>query len=162
MDEKNWEVSLVRRVTSVELLYAPIWRERAEARECPGNFCDRVEKLSWLTLSEATVGIAMGGARCCSRGGACHSRSPRFDQMAEIRCPLAALTLVVANLCSGIAVYIDQPGGRVRNPEFRPSETPTPASETDHHDKKLIDIHPVNRFEPLGRLCNGSTTAADS
>jgi hypothetical protein len=49
--------------------------------------------------------------------------------------PLAALTLVVAILCSGIAVYIAQPGGRVRHPEFRPSETPTPASETDHHDK---------------------------
>jgi len=28
-----------------------------------------------------------------------------------------------------------QPGGRVRHPEFRPSETPTPASETDHKDK---------------------------
>ena len=50
--------------------------------------------------------------------------------------PLAALTLVVAILCSGIAVYIAQPDGRIRHPEFRPSETPTPASETDHHDKK--------------------------
>jgi hypothetical protein len=50
--------------------------------------------------------------------------------------PLAALTLVVAIFCSGIAVYIAQPGGRVRHPEFRPSETPTPVSETDHHDKK--------------------------
>jgi len=49
--------------------------------------------------------------------------------------PLAALTLVVAIFCSGIAVYIAQPGGRVRHPEFRPSETSTPASETDHHDK---------------------------
>jgi hypothetical protein len=46
---------------------------------------------------------------------------------------LATLTLVVAILCSGIAIYIAQPGGRVRHPEFRPSETP--ASETDHHDK---------------------------
>jgi hypothetical protein len=36
--------------------------------------------------------------------------------------PLAALTLVVAILCSGIAVYIAQPGGRIRHPEFRPSE----------------------------------------
>jgi dolichol kinase len=50
--------------------------------------------------------------------------------------PLAALTLVVAILCSGIAVYIAQPGGRVRHPEFRPSETRIPGSETDHHDKK--------------------------
>jgi hypothetical protein len=50
--------------------------------------------------------------------------------------PLAALTLVVAILCSGIAVYIAQAGGRVRHPEFRPSEPPPPASETDHHDKK--------------------------
>jgi hypothetical protein len=49
--------------------------------------------------------------------------------------PLAVLTLVAAILCSGIAVYIAQPGGRVRHPEFRPSETPTPASETDHKDK---------------------------
>jgi hypothetical protein len=49
--------------------------------------------------------------------------------------PLAAVTLVVAILCSGIAVYIAQAGGRVRHPEFRPNETPTPASETDHHDK---------------------------
>ena len=49
--------------------------------------------------------------------------------------PLAALTLVVAIFCSGIAVYIAQPGGRVRHPEFRPSETQSPSSETDHHDK---------------------------
>ena len=49
--------------------------------------------------------------------------------------PLVALTLVVTILCSGIAIYIAQAGGRVRHPEFRPSETPTPASETDHHDK---------------------------
>jgi len=49
--------------------------------------------------------------------------------------PLAALTLVVAILCSGIAVYIAQAGGRVRHAEFRPSETPTPASETDHQGK---------------------------
>jgi hypothetical protein len=48
---------------------------------------------------------------------------------------LAALTLVVAILCSGIAVYIAQAGGRVRHPEFRPSETPSPSSENDHHDK---------------------------
>jgi hypothetical protein len=50
--------------------------------------------------------------------------------------PLTVLTLVVAILCSGIAVYIAQPGGRIRHPEFRPSETPTPASETDHRDKQ--------------------------
>jgi len=49
--------------------------------------------------------------------------------------PLAVLTLVVAIFCFGIAVYIAQPGGRVRHPEFRPSETPTPAAETDHRDK---------------------------
>jgi hypothetical protein len=49
--------------------------------------------------------------------------------------PSAALTLVVAILCSVIAVYIAQPGGRVRHPEFRPGETPSPTSETDHHDK---------------------------
>ena len=48
--------------------------------------------------------------------------------------PLAALTLVVAILCSGIAVYIAQPGGRVRHPEFRTSDTPAPSTEM-HHDK---------------------------
>jgi hypothetical protein len=48
--------------------------------------------------------------------------------------PLAALTLVVAILCSGIAVYIAQPGGRVRHPEFRTSDTPDPSTEM-HHDK---------------------------
>ena len=48
---------------------------------------------------------------------------------------LAALTLVVAILCSGIAVYIAQTGGRVRHPEFRPSETQSPSSENDHQDK---------------------------
>ena len=49
--------------------------------------------------------------------------------------PLATLTLVIAIFCSGIAVYIAQPGGRVRHPEFRPSETPTPPSESDRNDK---------------------------
>ena len=49
--------------------------------------------------------------------------------------PLAVLTLVIAVLCSGIAVYIAQPGGRVRHPEFRPSEIPTPPSESDRNDK---------------------------
>jgi hypothetical protein len=49
--------------------------------------------------------------------------------------PLAVLTLMAAILCSGLAVYIAQPGGRVRHPEFRPSETPTAASETDHKDE---------------------------
>jgi hypothetical protein len=49
--------------------------------------------------------------------------------------PLAVLTLLAAILCSAIAVYIAQPGGRVRHPEFRPNETPTPSSETDHQDK---------------------------
>ena len=48
--------------------------------------------------------------------------------------PLAALTLVVAILCSGIAVYIAQPGGRVRHPEFRTSDTPAPSTEM-RHDK---------------------------
>jgi hypothetical protein len=50
--------------------------------------------------------------------------------------PLAALTLVAAILCSGIAAYIALPGGRIRHPEFRPTETPTPASESDHKDSQ--------------------------
>lgn len=49
--------------------------------------------------------------------------------------PLTAVTLAVALICFGLAVYIAQAGGRVRHPEFRPSETPTPASETDHQGK---------------------------
>src|SRR5260370_18347189 len=39
--------------------------------------------------------------------------------------PLAALTLVVAILCSGSAVYIAEIVGGVRHPEFRPHEAPT-------------------------------------
>jgi hypothetical protein len=49
--------------------------------------------------------------------------------------PLALATLAVALLCSGLAVYIAQAGGEVRHPELRPSETPTPASGSDHQDK---------------------------
>jgi hypothetical protein len=47
--------------------------------------------------------------------------------------PLAGVTLVAALICSGIAVYIAQPGGRIRHSEFRPSGTPVPSAET-HHD----------------------------
>jgi hypothetical protein len=47
--------------------------------------------------------------------------------------PLIAVTLTVALLCSGLAVYIAQAGGRVRHPEFRPSESPAPAPESHHH-----------------------------
>jgi len=46
--------------------------------------------------------------------------------------PLAALILVVAILCSGIAVYIAQPCGRVRHSEFRTSDTPAPSTEMQH------------------------------
>jgi hypothetical protein len=49
--------------------------------------------------------------------------------------PLSAVTLTLAIISSGIAIYIAQAGGRVRHPEFRPSESPTPASETDHQGK---------------------------
>jgi len=49
--------------------------------------------------------------------------------------PLAAITLVVAVLCSGIVAYIAQPGGQVRHPEFRPSESPTPSLETHHRSE---------------------------
>jgi dolichol kinase len=50
--------------------------------------------------------------------------------------PLAALTLVVAILCSGIAIYIAQAGGRVRHPEFRPSESPSSSPEPHHHNEQ--------------------------
>jgi dolichol kinase len=49
--------------------------------------------------------------------------------------PLTAVTLAVALICSGLAVYIAQAGGRVRHAEFRPSESPTPSPESDRHDK---------------------------
>jgi hypothetical protein len=49
---------------------------------------------------------------------------------------LAAATLVAAIVCSVVAAYIAVPGGRVRHPEFRPAETPTPASEVDHTDRQ--------------------------
>jgi hypothetical protein len=49
--------------------------------------------------------------------------------------PLAAITLVLAVRCSGIVVYIAQPGGQVRHPEFRLGENPTPSSESDRNDK---------------------------
>jgi hypothetical protein len=49
--------------------------------------------------------------------------------------PLSAVTLAVAVICSCIAVYIAQPGGRVRHPEFRPSDTPAPSTEM-RHDKQ--------------------------
>ena len=48
--------------------------------------------------------------------------------------PLAAVTLAVAVICVGIAIYIAQPGYRIRHPEFRSSETLAPYSETHPHD----------------------------
>ena len=38
--------------------------------------------------------------------------------------PLVAVTLAVAIICAGIAIYIAQPGCQVRHPEFRTSQTP--------------------------------------
>src|SRR4029077_11172360 len=49
--------------------------------------------------------------------------------------PLSAVTLALVIICSGIAIYIAQAGGQIRHPEFRPSESPTPASESDHQGK---------------------------
>ena len=40
--------------------------------------------------------------------------------------PLTAVTLAVAVICAGIAIYIAQAGGPIRHPEFRTSETPDP------------------------------------
>jgi hypothetical protein len=51
----------------------------------------------------------------------------------KVGLPLAAVTLAAAVICSGIAVYIAQPGGRIRHPEFRSSDTPVPSAEM-HHD----------------------------
>jgi hypothetical protein len=76
--------------------------------------------------------------------------------------PLAALTLVVAILCSGIAVYIAQPGGRVRHPEFRQVKLQIQPLKPITATKNESIFYPVNRFEPLSRLYNGSSTAADS
>ena len=48
--------------------------------------------------------------------------------------PLAVVTLAGAVICSGIAIYIAQPGGRIRHSEFRPSGTTTPSPEMHHDD----------------------------
>jgi hypothetical protein len=40
--------------------------------------------------------------------------------------PLTAVTLAVAVLCAGIAIYIAQAGGQVRHSEFQTSQTPNP------------------------------------
>ena len=44
----------------------------------------------------------------------------------KIGLPLTAVTLAVAVICAGIAIYIAQPGGQIRHPEFRTSEIPDP------------------------------------
>jgi hypothetical protein len=44
--------------------------------------------------------------------------------------PLSAVTLAFAIICSGIAIYIAQAGGRVRHSEFRPNDTASPSFET--------------------------------
>jgi hypothetical protein len=49
--------------------------------------------------------------------------------------PLAGLTLIVAILCSGMAIYVAQAGGPIRHPEFRPSESPAPSQETHQHNE---------------------------
>jgi hypothetical protein len=38
--------------------------------------------------------------------------------------PLTALRFILALVCSGIAVYIAQPGGQIRHPEFRAEQSP--------------------------------------
>ena len=52
--------------------------------------------------------------------------------------PLAVVTLAAAVICFGLSLYIAQEGGRVRHPEFRPtetSETPKPSSKTSSHNE---------------------------
>ena len=49
--------------------------------------------------------------------------------------PLSAVTLAVTVIFAGIAIYIAQPGYRIRHPEFRPSESLTPYSKTHQHDE---------------------------
>jgi len=49
--------------------------------------------------------------------------------------PLTAAALVLALACFALSLYIAQEGGRVRHPEFRPSESPTPSSESNHHNE---------------------------
>jgi hypothetical protein len=49
--------------------------------------------------------------------------------------PLTITTLAVALICFSLSVYIAQPGGQVRHPEFRPSENATPSPETHHHNE---------------------------
>jgi dolichol kinase len=48
--------------------------------------------------------------------------------------PLAIATLIMALICSGLAVYIATPGGEIRHPEFRENKPPTErkAAPTEH------------------------------
>ena len=54
--------------------------------------------------------------------------------------PLAAVTLAAAVISVRIAIYIAQPGYRIRHREFRPGQTLAPYSETDHHDGLIVSL----------------------
>jgi hypothetical protein len=45
--------------------------------------------------------------------------------------PLAAATLIIALVCSGLAIYIANPGGEVRHPEFREHRSELKESEAN-------------------------------
>ncbi len=82
-----------------------------------------------MDRAEKTIGVFYFLAALAVAGLIVPIKWPKFAV------PLAALTLAMTILCSGIAIYIAQAGGQVRHPEFRPGETPTPGSESDHRDK---------------------------
>jgi hypothetical protein len=49
--------------------------------------------------------------------------------------PLAAATLAVTVICAGIAIYIAQPGDRIRHPEFRPKSAQLPQKRSGSGSK---------------------------
>jgi hypothetical protein len=76
--------------------------------------------------------------------------------------PLAALTLMAAILCSGIAVYIAQPGGRVRHRNFGRMKFQLRLLKPITRTNNESILHTDSRFGPPSRLYDGSSTAADS
>ena len=99
----------------------------------------------------------------------------------QFACPSPHTRSAASQTASGaVSVHrSERPTGRVRrtgsgsatrhlwepidHPEFRPSETPTPASETDRLPQKRESIfHTAGRFGPASRLRDDSSTAADS
>jgi hypothetical protein len=96
-----------------------------DGAEALDEHMDRAEKT--ITVFYVLVGLALAGLLVPIKW-------PRTGP------PLTAAALVLALSCFGLSLYIAQEGGRVRHPEFRPSESPTPSSETHHHNESRIAL----------------------